>query len=262
MDIQARFRRNASFALLLAGAMALPAQTRQPVTIHVAAAADLQPLMPLLAAGFEKETGIHVEISYGSSATLMTQILNGAPMDVFFSADYTYPERLVAANLTDEPTPTLYAKGKVVLWERKDGPFQPLGLDALSSPALHSVAITNPLLGPYGLSAVEAMRRMMVYDKVVPHFVLAENVAQAAQFAVTGNTQLAFISLTLAKAPEMMQKGSYVLMPTTEYTEMRQCAVVMRNSAHHTEGRKFLEYVLSGTIQSQLENYGLESKDK
>jgi molybdate transport system substrate-binding protein len=248
--------------LVICGSVALQAQTKQPVTIHAAAAADLQPLMPLLAQGFEKETGIRVAISYGSSAALTTQILNGAPMDVFFSADYSYPERLVAANLTDEPTPTLYAKGKVVLWERKDGPFQPLGLDALSNPNLQSVAITNPLLGPYGRAAVEAMRRMMVYDKVVPHFVLAENVAQAAQFAATGNTQLAFLSLTLAKSPELMQRGNYVLMPTTQYTEMLQCAVVMRHSAHHAEGRKFLEYVLSGPIQAQLEQYGLTSKDK
>jgi molybdate transport system substrate-binding protein len=253
----------ASFlAATLLFAATLPAQAKHPVTIHVAAAADLQPLMPLIAQGFEKETGIHVEISYGSSGNLATQIINGAPMDVFFSADYSYPERVVAANLTDEPTPTLYAKGKVVLWERKDGPFQPLGLDALTSPALQSVAITNPLLGPYGRAAVEAMRRMMIYDKVVPHFVLAENVAQAAQFAFTGNTQLAFISLTLAKSPEMMQRGNYVLMPTTQYTEMRQCAVVMRDSAHHAEGRKLLEYVLSGAIQSQLENFGLTPKDK
>ncbi len=237
------------------------AQTKTPVTVHVAAAADLQPLMPILAAGFEKETGIHVEVSYGSSAGLATQIINGAPMDVFFSADYTYPERVVAANLTDKPAPEMYAKGAVVLWERKDGPFQPLGLDALSNPGLKSVAITNPLLGPYGRSAVEAMRHMMVYDKVVPHFVLAENVAQAAQFAVTGNVQLAFISLTLAKSPAMMQAGHYVLMPTTQYTEMRQCAVVMRSSAHHVEGRKFLEYVMSGPIQAQLANYGLTSKD-
>jgi len=240
----------------------LHAQTKTPVTIHVAAAADLQPLMPLLAAGFEKETGIHVEVSYGSSSELTAQILNGSPMDVFFSADYTYPERLVAANLTDAPAPVMYAKGSVVLWERKGGPFEPLGLDALSNPGLRSVAITNPLLGPYGRSAVEALRRMQIYDKVVPHFVLAENVAQAAQFASTGSTQLAFISLTLAKSPEMMQRGNYILMPTTQYTEMRQCAVVMRNSGHHAEGRKFLEYVLSGAIQAQLSNYGLTSKDQ
>jgi len=247
---------------MLCGAAMVPAQTKGPVTIHVAAAADLQPLMPLLAAGFEKETGIHVEVSYGSSSELTTQILHGAPMDVFFSADYTYPERLVAANLTDAPTPVMYAKGAVVLWERKGGPFEPLGLDALSNPALKSVAITNPLLGPYGRSAVEALRRMQIYDKVVPHFVLAENVAQAAQFAATGNAQLAFISLTLAKSAEMMQRGNYILMPTTQYTEMRQCAVVMRSSAHHAEGRKFLEYVLSGPIQAQLSNYGLTSKDQ
>lgn len=255
------FQANLLLALLLF-AVGLPAQAKHPVTIRVAAAADLQPLMPLIAQGFEKETGIHVEISYGSSSDMAGQIIHGAPVDVFFSSDYSYPERVVAANLTDQPSPTLYAKGKVVLWERKDGPFQPLGLDALSNPALQSVAITNPLLGPYGRSAVEAMRRMMIYEKVVPHFVLAENVAEAAQFAIAGTAQLAFISLTLAKSPEMMQRGNYAMMPTTEYTEMRECAVVMRHSPHHAEGRKFLEYVLSGKIQSQLENYGLTPKDK
>jgi len=264
MDNQAifrwRFRRNACFAVLLAGALALPAQTKPAVTIHVAAAADLQPVMPLLAAGFEKETGIHVEVSYGSSSGLATQIINGAPMDVFFSADYTYPERVVAANLTDRSEPEMYAKGTLVLWERKDGPFQPLTLDALSNPVLKSVSIANPLTAPYGLAATEALHKMQLYDKVAPHLVQAQNVAQAAQFAGTGNAQVAFISLTLAMSPEMVQSGSYVVMPTTAYTQMRQCAVVMR-SAHHAEGRKFLEYVLSGTIQSQFAHYGLTSKD-
>jgi len=248
-------------AALVFGVGALQAQAKRPVTIHVAAAADLQPVMPLLAAGFEKETGIHVEVSFGSSSELATQIINGSPMDVFFSADYTYPERLVAANLTDRSEPEMYAKGAVVLWERKGGPFEPLTLAALSDPALKSVAIANPLTAPYGLAATEALRHMQVYDKVAPHLVQAQSVAQAAQFADTGNAQLALISLTLAKSAHMMANGNYVPMPTTAYTQMRQCAVVMRNSGHHDEGRKFLEYVLSGPIQAQFSNYGLTSKD-
>ncbi len=141
------------------------------------------------------------------------------------------------------------------------GPFQPLSLDALSNPELKSVAIANPLTAPYGLAATESLRKMQIYDKVAPRFVQAQNVAQAAQFADTGNAQLALISLTLAMSPEMVQSGSYVVMPTTAYTQMRQCAVVMKNSAHPAEGRKFLEYVLSGIIQSQLAHYGLKSKD-
>ena len=262
MHIRYRFPAFIAAVLLMLCGVVMSAQTKAPMTIHVAAAADLQPLMPLLAEGFEKETGIHVEVSFGSSSSLATQIVNGAPMDVFFSADYTYPERVVAANLTDKPEPEMYAKGAVVLWERKDGPFQPLTLDALSNPGLKSVAIANPLTAPYGLAATEALRHMQIYDKVLPHLVQAQNVTQAAQFADTGNAQLALISLTLAKSAHMMERGNYVPLPTTAYTEMRQCAVVMRSSAQHAEGRKFLEYVLSGPIQAQLSNYGLKAKDQ
>ncbi|HEY0308608.1 MAG TPA: molybdate ABC transporter substrate-binding protein [Acidobacteriaceae bacterium] len=232
------------------------------VTIHVAAAADLQPVMPLIAAGFEKETGIHVAVSYGSSSSLAAQIINGAPTEVFFSADYSFAERVVAANLTDTPAPILYAKGTLVLWERKDGPFQPLTLTALTNPALKSVAVANPLTAPYGMAAVAAMKHLHVYEKVVPHFVQAENVAQAAEYADTGNSQLAFISLTLAKSARMTQTGTYVVIPDSQYPEIRQCAVVMRKAAHPAEGRRFLEYVLSGPIQAQFAQFGLTSKDQ
>ena len=213
--------------------------------------------MPLLAAGFEKQTGIHIAVSYGSSSSLAAQITNGAPIDVFFSADYSYAERIVAANLTDRPEPVVYAIGVLVLWERKDGPFQPLTLDALSSPALKSIAVTNPITAPYGMSAMQAMRHMQLYNQVSPHMVLAENVAQAAEYASTGNTQLAFISLTLAKSPKLAQLGNYIPIPSNGYPEIRQCTVVMRNSTHHAEGRSFLDYVLSGPVQAQLPNYGL-----
>lgn len=269
MDTRARQIRHllARFSLFLLCASPYMVSAQQPhaaspIILHVAAAADLQPVMPLIAAGFEKETGIHVVVSFGSSSSLATQIINGAPTDVFFSADYSFAERVVAANLADSSSPVLYAKGTLVLWERKDGPFQPLTLDALTNPALKSIAISNPRTAPYGLAAELALKKMHMYAKAVPHFVQAENVAQAAEYADTGNTQLAFISLTLAKSPHMMQSGTYVLVPLSQYPEIRQCAVVMRKSEHHAEARQFLEYVLSGPIQAQFAQYGLKSKDQ
>jgi molybdate transport system substrate-binding protein len=269
MDTRHSQIRNVLAMFSLATLLTVPqmARAQQPsaatsVTIHVAAAADLQPVMPLIAAGFEKETGIHVAVSYGSSSSMAAQIINGAPTDVFFSADYSFAERVLAANLADTPSPTLYAKGTLVLWERKDGPFQPLTLDALTNPALKSVAIANPLAAPYGLAAVSAMKSLHVYEKVASHFVKAENVAQAGEYADTGNTQLAFISLTLAKTDHMTQRGTYIVIPSSQYPEIRQCAVVMRKSEHHAEGRRFLEYVLSGPIQTQFSQYGLRSKDQ
>ncbi|HZL26179.1 MAG TPA: molybdate ABC transporter substrate-binding protein, partial [Acidobacteriaceae bacterium] len=94
--------------------------------LHIAAAADLETVMPTLVAAYEHATGAKLIISYGSSATLEQQIQNGAPQDLFLSADYTFPEQLVAANLADTPAPIAYARGALVLWARKDSPLQPL----------------------------------------------------------------------------------------------------------------------------------------
>jgi len=254
-----------SFAICMMAAALAQAQAphaAQNVTLHVSAASDLQPMMPLIVAGFEKQTGIHVAVSFGSSSNLAAQIVNGSPADLFFAADFSFAERVVAANLTDAPTPTLYAKGMLVLWERKDGPFQPLALSALTNPALKSVAIANPLTAPYGLAAQVALRRMHMEQAVMPHLVKADSVAQAAEYADTANTQLAFISMSLALSDKLKADGTYIPVPTNQYDEMNQYAVVMRNSAHRTEAHRFLEYVLSGPIQAQLAQHGLKSKDQ
>jgi molybdate transport system substrate-binding protein len=231
-----------------------PPQTKE---LHVAAAADLQPVLPVLAAAYEHATGIKVVPSFASSATLTEQILNGAPFDLFLSADYVHPEQIVAANLADGKAPTQYAKGTLVLWARKDSPLQPITVDSLTDPRVTSVAIANWTHAPYGTAAITALQRMKVYDKVAPHFVVAENISQAAQFVESGNAQLGLLSLTSASTPHFKEIGTFVPLPNV-YNPILQCAVVLSKSPHKPEAHAFLGWLLTPAIQSNLRKYGLD----
>jgi molybdate transport system substrate-binding protein len=224
--------------------------------LHVAAAADLQPVMPVLAAAYEHATGMKVTVSYGSSATLTTQILNGAPMDIFLAADFVFPEKIVAAGLSDMKAPVAYAKGSLVLWARKDSPLQPISMEKLTDPRVTRIAIANEEHAPYGRAAVAALKKLKLYDKVSSHLVVAENIAQTAQFVESGNAQLGLISLTAADSEHFKQIGTYVLVPTV-YPEMRQCAVVIKKSARQAEAHAFLDWLLTPAVQGNLSKLGL-----
>nr|WP_179639002.1 molybdate ABC transporter substrate-binding protein [Edaphobacter lichenicola] len=225
--------------------------------LRVAAAADLQPVMPALAQRYEHETGIKLVVSFGSSSTLVTQILNGAPFDIFLAADYVFPEKIVTAGLADGAQPTAYAKGTLVLWTRKDSGLLPLTLDTLSDPRVKTVAIANELHAPYGRAAAAALRRMKLYDQVAPHLVVGENISQTAQFVESGNAQLGLISLTAASTQRFKEIGTYILVPTSQYPEIRQCAVIMAKSEHKAEAHLFLNWLLSPAIQGDLPQVGL-----
>ena len=175
--------------------------------LRVAAAADLQPVMPVLAQAYEHATGVKLVVSFGSSSTLATQILDGAPMDIFLGADFTYPEKVVAAGLADGTAPTAYAKGTLVLWARKDSGLLPLSMERLTDPRVKTIAIANELHAPYGRAAAAALRKMKMYDKVSPHLVVGENIAQTAQFVESGNAQLGLISLTAASRSTSRRLG-------------------------------------------------------
>jgi molybdate transport system substrate-binding protein len=227
--------------------------------LRVAAAADLQPVMPVLSQAYEHATGIKLVVSFGSSSTLATQILGGAPMDIFLGADFTYPEKVVAAGLADGTAPTAYAKGTLVLWARNDSGLLPLSMERLTDPRVKTVAIANELHAPYGRAAAEALRRMKLYDAVAPHFVVGENITQTAQFVESGNAQLGLISLTAASSPHFKEIGAYVLVPTTEYPAILQYGVVMKNSNRKADAHAFLDWLLSSPVQGNLPNLGLRA---
>jgi molybdate transport system substrate-binding protein len=225
--------------------------------LRVAAAADLQPVMPVLSQAYEHSTGVKLVVSFGSSSTLATQILGGAPMDIFLGADFTYPEKVVAAGLADGTAPTAYAKGTLVLWARKDSGLLPLSVERLTDPRVKTVAIANELHAPYGRAAAEALRKMKIYDAVAPHLVVGENITQTAQFVESGNAQLGLISLTAASTGHFKEIGTYVLVPTTEYPAILQYAVVMKNSDRRADAHAFLDWLLSSPVQEKLPNLGL-----
>jgi molybdate transport system substrate-binding protein len=240
---------------------ALPTQSNAqaaPREVHVLAAADLQPIMPHLAEAFEHATGIKVISSFASSATLATQILNGDPADLFLAADYSYPEKIVAANLADTSDPIPYARGTLVLFALKDSPFQPLDQNTLRNPHIERLAIADPVHAPYGLAAERALTAMKLYDQLKPHLVIAENIAQTAQFVESGNAQLGLISMTSASTEHMREVGSFIRMQPGTYPEIRQCAVVMKKSAHRADAHAFLDWLRSPEIQHNLAQFGLD----
>lgn len=222
--------------------------------LHVAAASDMHPVLDIVGPMFEQKTGVHLVVSYGASATLSHQILAGSPVDIFFSADYVFAERIVAAGLGDSKTAVPYAKGALVLWVRK--PVK-ASLDLLHRKDLKTIAIANPDTAPYGRAAVFALKKMKLYDALSPRFVQAENIMQAAQFAESGNAQIGLISQTIAESGKFKAEGTYALFPLYAYPEIRQCAVVMKNSPHRDEAHKLLDFILSEQIQDNLGKVGL-----
>jgi molybdate transport system substrate-binding protein len=225
--------------------------------LRVAAAADLQPVMPVWSQAYEKATGVKLIVSFGSSSTLATQILGGAPMDIFLGADFIFPEKVVAAGLADAAAPTAYAKGTLVLWTRKDSGLLPLSIERLTDPRVKTVAIANELHAPYGRAAAAALRKMKMYDAVSPHLVVGENITQTAQFVESGNAQLGLISLTAASTDHFKEIGTYVLVPTSQYPAILQYGVVMKNSDRKVAAHAFLDWLLSSPVQETLPKLGL-----
>lgn len=245
-----------AFVGLWCGLQSAGAQT--PKELHVAAAADLQPVLPTLASAYERSTGVKIVSSFGSSATLAQQLINGDPQDVFLSADSAHAEQIIAAGLAREATPTPYARGVLVLWARNDSPAQPIALDALTSPKVNKIAIANPLHAPYGLAATKAIASLHLTDKLASKLVVAENIAQTAQFAESGNAQVGLISLTIASSPHYRAHGSFVRFPVGSYPEIRQSAVILKTSKQQAAAEDFLRWLTSKEVQESFPKYGLD----
>jgi molybdate transport system substrate-binding protein len=243
--------------LVVAGIQGSFSSNAQQNTLKVAAAADLQPVLPALIEQFEMQTHTKVEASYASSATLATQILNGGPFGLFLSADLSFPQKVAAAGLSDSPVP--YARGTLVLWARNDSPVQPLSIDSLRNPALRTVAVANPEHAPYGRAAKAAIEKLGLTDALKAKLVVAENIAQTAQYADSGNADAGLISLTSALTPRLSGDGKYVPMPEDSYPPLLQGAVVIKQAPAAQEARQFLDFLLSAPVRKQLAAGGLKA---
>jgi len=200
----------------------------------VAAASDLKFALDKIAARFERDTGKTVRLTYGSSGNFYRQIQQGAPFELFLSADEDYVSRLSQEGLTVDGG-TRYATGRIVLFVPKgstvkaDAAFEDLRA-ALADGRLRRLAIANPEHAPYGRAARQALEHAGLWNGLATRLVLGENVSQAAQFAASGSAQAGIFALSLALAPDFAGKGDYVLIPEGWHEPLRQRAVLLRRS--------------------------------
>jgi molybdate transport system substrate-binding protein len=226
-------------------------------TITIAAASDLQFAFQDVAARFEKSSGKQVKLIFGSSGNFFAQIQNGAPFDLFFSADLDYAKKLAAAGLAEPGSLYEYATGKIVLWAPQQSKIDlTRGLQVLLDPAIKKIAIATPEHAPYGRAAVAALRHEKLYDQVAGKFVLGENISQTATFVVSGSADIGIVALSLALAPALKDKGRYAEIPPENYPPIEQAAVILKSSQQKETARAFLVFVKSPEIVNLLKTYG------
>jgi len=235
-------------------ALAVPASAQ----ITVAAAADLNAALTEIAASYEKSGGSAIRLSFGSSGNLFNQIQNGAPFDIFFSADLDYPNKLIEAGLAEKSSLYHYAVGKLVLWVPASSllDVEHRGMSILPDPSVKKISLANPEHAPYGRAAVAAIRHFGIYEKVSDRFVFGENISQAAQFVESGNAQAGFVALSHALAPGMKEKGRYWIIPSDTYPVLRQAVVILSHSSKKAEAAAFLKYLQKPESTAVLRHYG------
>jgi len=249
-------RRSSLIAVLAVGFISQPCLAQE---ITVAAAADLQFAMQDIATRFQKETGKTVKLTYGSSGNFFQQIQNGAPFDIFFSANLDYAKKLDAAGLTEPGSYYQYAKGKIVIWVPKESKLDLTpGLKAFLDPSVKKIAVANPQHAPYGQAAVAAMQNQNVYEKVKDRFVLGENISQTASFVVSGSADVGIVALSLALSPNMKDKGRYVEVPADEYPPIEQACVILGSSKNKETARQFMAFINTSAIADVLRSYGFD----
>jgi molybdate transport system substrate-binding protein len=228
-----------------------------PATVRVAAAADLRFAMQELVAQFQKTSKAQITVSYGSSGNFYAQLQNGAPFDLFFSADMEYAKKLDAAGLAEPGTLTKYALGKLVLWTPADSAVDITkdGWKALLDSRITKIAVANPEHAPYGRAAVAALHSAGIYDQVKAKLVYGENISQAAQFVQSGNAQAGLVALSLALAPAM-KDGKRWEVPPNAYPPIEQGAIVLKSAGDKSAARAFLEFVMSPAGRDTLRKYG------
>ena len=230
----------------------------------IAAAADLRYALDEVVAAYQRESGVTARITYGSSGNFFTQLQQGAPFDIFMSADEALVHKLATQQLTRDAG-ELYAIGRIVLFVPRGSPIM---VDqkfadvrrALDDGRLSKFAIANPAHAPYGRAAREALQAAGLWQRMTPHLVLGENVAQAAQFARSGAAQAGIFALSLALAPPFEGAGSYILIDASQHQPLRQRMVLMRGAGH--AATRLYAYLKSPLARVVLRRYGFTLPDE
>ena len=230
---------------------------RQSEDLRIAAASDLQFAMQDLAAQFERSAGTKLDVTYGSSGNFFSQLQNGAPFDLFFSADIGYPRKLESAGFAEPGTLYEYAVGRIVIWMPANASVDlaRLGWKALLDHSVQKISIANPAHAPYGRAAVAALQKAGLYEEVESKLVYGENISQTAQFVQSGNAQAGIVAMSLAVSPGM-REGKRWEIPADLHPPIEQAAIILKSANSKTAARAFLDFVKSDAGRATLEKYG------
>ncbi|HTJ78949.1 MAG TPA: molybdate ABC transporter substrate-binding protein [Rariglobus sp.] len=245
-----------ALACLLAGiALVTPSLRAEKLTI--AAAANLTYALAALDEAYQKANpGDELTTVIGSSGNLFAQITNGAPIDVFLSADTDYPQKLADAGNADAATLTPFATGRLALWTTRQDLDVTNIAAALANPKVKHIAIANPRTAPYGLAAKQTLAALNLEKVVSDKLVVGENITQTAQFVETGNADLGFIALSLLLAPNHKSKGAYSEVPPELYDPIDQGAVITKLGATNAAAKRYITFLKSRTAQDVLTRFG------
>ncbi len=222
--------------------------------VTVAVAANFTDAAKEIATAFEKRTGHHVVMSFGPSGGVFTQIEQSAPFEVFLSADAERPARLEADGYGIAGTRFVYAYGRLVLWSATPGFVDAQG-KVLAKGQFEHLAIADPASAPYGVAAIETMKKLGVYDQIAPKIVKGTSIAQAYGFVNTGAAELGFIALSQVSRSS---RGSVWYVPKDDYTAIDQQAILLRPGAHDPAARAYLDFLKGPEAVAIIKSYGYE----
>lgn len=225
--------------------------------VQVAVAANFTAPMQRIAAAFEQDTGHKAQLSFGSSGKFYAQIRNGAPFQVFLSADDETPARLEREGLILPGSRMTYAVGRLVLWSARPGLVDDKGL-VLRRGAFNKLAVANPRLAPYGRAADEALASLGLRDGLRSRFVQGENIAQTFQFVSTGNAELGFVALSQVFKDGGVQSGSGWIVPANLHSPIRQDGVILRGAKDDPAALALMKYLKSDKAKALIRAYGYE----
>jgi molybdate transport system substrate-binding protein len=223
-------------------------------TVKVAAAANLRYILDEIKVKYsEQNPKANIVLNLSSSGALFQQITNGADFDVYMAADIIYPEKLKSQGIVKGDVKT-YAFGKLVIWSNTVDVSK--GIEVITTKSVNRIAVAKPETAPYGNRAVECLKYYKLFDSVKDKIVYADNIAQTAQFAQTGNAEIGFIALALALAPGM--NGSYFELDAKSYKPVEQAMVLIKSWQSNPEAGKFMNFVLSDECKPIFEKYGFK----
>ena len=248
----------ASLALCAANLLIAQASPPAQAPPTIAAAANLNFALREVADRFQRDEGASVELVFGASGTLTRQIRDGAPFEMFLAADEEFPKQLSDAGLTRDAG-SVYAVGRLAIFAPKGSPLKvDSRLEGLSrlfeAGQVMRFAIANPEVAPYGRAAEAVLRKHGMWDAIRPSLVLGDTIAQAAQFATTGNAVGGLVAYSLVLAPEFGDRGAYAVIPDTDYPPLRQRMVLLRRAG--TIAERFYRYVLGANARAILRKHG------